>query len=695
MKKNTFYLTLIFLLSVIVQIHAQEFLICTGTANGTGSSTIRQVQLSDCSSQFKFNLPYIFSDITYHPSGKLYGIRSAGDLYELDTITAAIRPVANFRSNNLNSLTSDAQGTIYAAGDAGEFYSYSPQTGVIKLGTIKVLGVPVNAGGDLTFYGGDLYVASVTSLVKINLANPANSTKFMDFNVLPNEIYGIVSFVDCGQVTTYATTGDASGVVYKIDWINRVLQRVCRTNNIIYGGASRYEFRASTVLLDTTRLVSYTCDKTKAAVLPSRILRNQAGCDSVVFESILYARPDTVFKSTITCNRAQVRSDTARFLSLRNCDSVVVTSLKLGTDSMKVPPQRICKGDSVNFYNIWLRQTGTYYKNFTKASGCDSVISIELTVFDKKETVKDTFVCQQNEVRRDTVFLKNFVGCDSFSIRNKLIAPRLAQSYPPIDKRICKGDYVAVGTNRFFTEGLFAVVLKNVYGCDSTINVNVNFLRTDSSIVIAETCDATKLKDSVRVLRNQFGCDSSLIIRPKLIPNTNQINGLPKEVKLNIGDSVELKPQLNFTPVLIQWTPQNAFSCANCPVVFSRVRRSITARFSAKDGKNCVVQQDIKFVVDPNRRVFIPNAFSPNGDPINEIFTIYGDANLDLILTLHIYDRWGETVYSGANLRPNTEGWDGRFKGQVLTPDVFTYWAKLRFKDGENSVVKGDVTLMR
>jgi gliding motility-associated-like protein len=68
---------------------------------------------------------------------------------------------------------------------------------------------------------------------------------------------------------------------------------------------------------------------------------------------------------------------------------------------------------------------------------------------------------------------------------------------------------------------------------------------------------------------------------------------------------------------------------------------------------------------------------------------------LQLIVSIKIFDRWGEMVFSGNNLKPNTEGWDARFKGQILSPDVFVYWAVLRFKDGEDVLFKGDVTLVR
>jgi gliding motility-associated-like protein len=695
MKKH--FMLLFFLSAFVGQMLAQEFFICTGNSFGQTTSTLRKVQLPTCSSQLKANLTQVFNDITFHPSGKLYGVEGNGLLYELDTLTGRQTFVINFlnggTTGNFNSLTADAQGNIYAATQNGKLYTYNPQTGSASyLGIIQVDRLTVQAAGDLTFYRGNLFVASTSGLVQINLANPANSTLYMTFGT--SFIYGIVSFVDCGQVITYATTGDAAGVVYRIDWVNRVLVNVCQTNQTIFGGASRYEFKASTAALDTTRITNYTCDRTQTKPLTTRVLRNQLGCDSTIFEKTDFVKPDTLENTRITCDRAQVRTDTLRLQNIRGCDSIVITGVKLGTDSI-VSAKQICRGDSVNFYNQWLKNTGSFVKIFVKASGCDSNIVLNLTVFDKQTTVRDSFVCQANQVRRDTVAaLKTFVGCDSFVVRNQLIAPRLNDK-TPLNKLICKGDVVNIGQNRFYTEGSFSVVLKNVFGCDSTINLSLRYLRSDSVVTVVETCDASKVKDSIKVFKNQLGCDSTFIIRRKLIPNPNQITGLPIDVKLVIGDSVALLPQLNFTPNLIRWTPPKSVNCDTCLTTFSRVRQSSTVRFFAKDARDCPVQQDIKFLVDPNRRVYMPTAFSPNSDKTNDVFTLYGDGNLALILNLKIFDRWGEQVFTGENLKPNVEGWDGTFKGQVLPPDVYVFWAKLRFKDGEDVIFKGDVTLVK
>lgn len=83
--------------------------------------------------------------------------------------------------------------------------------------------------------------------------------------------------------------------------------------------------------------------------------------------------------------------------------------------------------------------------------------------------------------------------------------------------------------------------------------------------------------------------------------------------------------------------------------------------------------------LEVNNDVFIPNAFSPNGDGINDIYLV------DFDLPLIIVNRWGQEIYEG------TKGWDGTYNGKEMSPG--TYFYILTLPDGTTR--KGPVTLMR
>ena len=90
------------------------------------------------------------------------------------------------------------------------------------------------------------------------------------------------------------------------------------------------------------------------------------------------------------------------------------------------------------------------------------------------------------------------------------------------------------------------------------------------------------------------------------------------------------------------------------------------------------------------QHIFIPSAFSPNGDDLNDIFRIQSEILQSV--TLQIFDRYGNMVFETTEI---SEGWDGRFQGSNLGNDVFGYILKVVCIGGEQYVKKGSVTLVR
>jgi len=110
------------------------------------------------------------------------------------------------------------------------------------------------------------------------------------------------------------------------------------------------------------------------------------------------------------------------------------------------------------------------------------------------------------------------------------------------------------------------------------------------------------------------------------------------------------------------------------------------------DTNGCKIVVEKPRYVEVGRSVFIiaPNAFSPNGDGVNDFFHI----NHRYIRTLEvqIFDRWGNMVYITDN--PSFR-WDGTLKGQPLPEGVFVFTAKGFAMDGTSVFTTGTITLIR
>lgn len=93
--------------------------------------------------------------------------------------------------------------------------------------------------------------------------------------------------------------------------------------------------------------------------------------------------------------------------------------------------------------------------------------------------------------------------------------------------------------------------------------------------------------------------------------------------------------------------------------------------------------------------VFIPNIFSPNGDGMNDYFTIYGNHDLVAILNLSIFDRWGTMIFKDDGGSNEEISWDGTFQGTELKNGVYVYQVAVLMQDGTEQQFTGSVTVLK
>jgi len=100
---------------------------------------------------------------------------------------------------------------------------------------------------------------------------------------------------------------------------------------------------------------------------------------------------------------------------------------------------------------------------------------------------------------------------------------------------------------------------------------------------------------------------------------------------------------------------------------------------------------------DCNKVLFVPNAFTPNGDGQDDVFYPRCGSGISQIKSFRVYDRWGEVLFERENLLPNdaNNAWDGNYKGEKPKPDVFIWTVDAVCEDGKVFSKKGNVTLIR
>ena len=178
---------------------------------------------------------------------------------------------------------------------------------------------------------------------------------------------------------------------------------------------------------------------------------------------------------------------------------------------------------------------------------------------------------------------------------------------------------------------------------------------------------------------------------------TELIVSLGNDLEIDLGDEITLHAQVNITDVTYEWSPAIDSLCNDCSSIDVVPTESGIYSVIITDQFDCTEVADVYVDVLKKRNVYIPNAFSPNGDGINDFFMPYTGKDVFKINEFRVFDRQGNNVFYAADFAPGdfASGWDGIFRGQIMQPGVFAWFASVEFIDGVQEVFKGDVTLVR
>ena len=171
----------------------------------------------------------------------------------------------------------------------------------------------------------------------------------------------------------------------------------------------------------------------------------------------------------------------------------------------------------------------------------------------------------------------------------------------------------------------------------------------------------------------------------------NPFLDLADEIEIQQGDYATINPiYLGPNPDGVMWFPLDNIDCANCLDIEVNPNISTVYNLEIAVTQNCVLTDSILILVNP-AGLYLPTAFSPNGDGANDEFRPLND-NIESY-EISIYNRWGELVYRSDDF---TVGWDGVYKGKNAGIGVYTFSAEYSLKNqSEKQSFSGNVTLIR
>ena len=351
-------------------------------------------------------------------------------------------------------------------------------------------------------------------------------------------------------------------------------------------------------------------------------------------------------------------------------------------------------------------------------------INQEINVFQNVElsAINDTLICIG-----DTIQLKGnssgtaaqFIWADNSSYSNPLnapqdsiilISPQAPQNtfYLKGENKICSDEIdVKVDVENLVveTDDLLSICLGD------TIEVNADVINStaqltfdwqpEDSIIQGQTTRRilTAPKDTTwftLLTISSTGCedfDSSLV--EVAVPAFDSVTIFAETDSAYRGQQIPLSTDRVGSNLVYQWEPANLMDNPNSPNPTITIQNTTIVTLTVIDlNTGCEVFAEKRLKVyeincaEPD--IFIPSAFTPNGDNNNDIFYVRG-SNLYSI-ELEIYNRWGELVFRTDDLN---RGWDGSYNGREADPGVFVYHLKAICLDKQEYFTKGNLTLIR
>jgi gliding motility-associated-like protein len=250
------------------------------------------------------------------------------------------------------------------------------------------------------------------------------------------------------------------------------------------------------------------------------------------------------------------------------------------------------------------------------------------------------------------------------------------------DTSLCIGDQ---GTVLAFS-GMLGITFSNfdwsadsiIVSGDGTDQVQINPISSQYLYLTADASNGCVITDSIFIGVSNI--------------NSNTIGATVSDDEVPVGTSVTLSA----TPTggyIYSWIPGDGVDSPNSQTTNAYVEENTTFTVLISDGictKQASVLVRVFDYVCEEPFVFVPNAFTPNGDNENDV--LYVRSSIVEELVFRVYNRWGELVFETSDI--NT-GWDGSFKGKKMDPDVYDYYLEGYCIDGQSFLIQGNITLIR
>ena len=450
-------------------------------------------------------------------------------------------------------------------------------------------------------------------------------------------------------------------------------------------------------------------------------LTNQFGCDSLVTISVEDNGEigSTQLIDTIACSDNTVFLENKILLpgidtifsyqSYFGCDSTIRISIVEAPLYSITEEVNLCAGETIFLDGALRSSSGIFTENYVSIYGCDSIQIYNLTVAEPLRIgLESTPSCADDSTGIITTTIGGgFEPYTTSVVSNGNIIDQMDQlpagfyEFEVTDANGCSVSTAFALEEIFPLSYPYTVTDVSCFGdSDGTIQMDeslTEILFSLDGINFSSIINFTDLPagDYTVYGQDEFGCVSETFVIVDT-PDPMYLAVSP-DTSIVLGCPVDLRSYTNVNgPLNYQWQPAEMVACDTCSTSITIPYFTTDYQLVITDENGCTATDATTITVNKPRPIYIPNAFSPNGDGENDVFMIYSDKEVEEVLSFRIYNRWGALVFADESFPPNdpAHGWNGFFKSEKMNPGVFVYVAEILFLDGVTVQFSGDVSLL-
>lgn len=555
------------------------------------------------------------------------------------TVQAPQTPFAGFDLNLCLNDTMQLNGTVPAG---YTIYSWSPSTGLSNANILNPLAYPiVTTTYVLTASNG---ICTTTDQLTITVQNLQSVDAGVDLIICTGDsiqLQGVSPYLN----NTWSPAGFVSQPTNLTSWATPNA-----TMDFILTGTDGLctDTDTMTIMVVANLTVNAGNDQTICAGDTVQLNANTNGIPTIswtpatglsnanIANPLAYPNTTTIYTATISAGTCTATDDVT--ITVNPSPTVTVT-----------PDQAICAGD-----NVQLQASGATTYSWTPATG--------LSASNIANPVASPAVTTAYVVTGTTA------GCSDNATVTITVNPLPTANAGP-DINICNGNSATINGS---TNGTI-ISWSPAAGLSATNIVTPDANPTTTTSYTLTVTDAN-------------GCVSTDVVTVTV--NNIVVDANPDVSLIILGESVTLFASGG---VFFLWAPTTGLDNPSAGTVVATPADTTIYIVEVTDANGCIGYDTVVVNVVPDFSIFVPNAFTPNGDGTNDVLHLLPFGNFELI-SFQIYNRWGELVYETENIN---QGWDGIYKGFEQEVGSYVYYIKARSPLGKLTEFKGNVTLVR